>query len=95
MVGIHHAARKHQRPEVVRTRIAERDVDLELVAPVIVLPGLDRSFLRRDESRFAPASSRACARFGELALFHAVGGEDGDAHSAKIAWCSHEYSSVE
>jgi hypothetical protein len=77
-IGVHDAAGQKERVEVVDDRLLERQVNAELVTPLVMLPRLDGSGLRRDQRR-----SRACfverlARFRELYLFYTVRRQDRD-----------------
>jgi hypothetical protein len=51
-IGVHHAAGKHECVELIGARAVEREIDRDLIAPMIVLPGLDRSTLWGDEGGF-------------------------------------------
>ena len=87
LVGIHYAAREEQRVERVRVGALEREVDLELFAPMIVLPAFDLPGLRRDERGLRARFVERFAWLGELDLLDTIGRENRDALSGEFVGC--------
>ncbi len=78
LVGIGHAARQHQGVIVAGLRFAQHPVDPDLLARGQVVEALDLALLGGDDLDLGAFLLERLQRLGELDLFEAVGGQDGD-----------------
>jgi hypothetical protein len=73
LVRIDLPARQDEAVVVLRTRLAELDVDLDLVAPVLLLPAADRAALGRHQVDGGAGLLEGALGLDQLRLLEAVG----------------------
>ncbi len=78
LIGVRDAAWQQQGVIVAGIRLLQAQVDLDLLARGDVVEGLDLAGLGGDQVHLRARCPQGLQRLGELDLFDAVGGHDGD-----------------
>src|SRR5436190_8160941 len=85
-IGVDLAAGQHDGVIIVGARLAQRLVDLDRPAPILLLPALDLAGLRRHHIDRGAGGPEPVARHFEFRLLEAVGGENENALAVQLTW---------
>ena len=75
-IGIHQTPGDEEGIKIVRLRVAEREIDIKLVAFLVVIDALHFAGLDRDDFCLRAGLIQSLARLGHFDLFKSIGDQD-------------------